>query len=219
MARKREATRARLLAAAFEVMAESGVDAAKIKDITDRADVGFGTFYNYFETKDHLASAVLDCIIDDLGRRNVFSTQGLRREDPVLVFPVSTRLVIREAAKTPIWQWWALRPDLLVDRLRDGFGPFAKRDMRDCVERGIFQIDEGEIDQAWALVCWIIVGGIHDIVVGTRPIESDGFVVQAVVALLGLDFAAARRVSNAVLPRYPAPAIDWTFSMAKAEPQ
>ena len=53
------AQRARLLEAPYDVMAEIGVDAAKIKDITDRADVGLGTFYNYFETKTNQSSVGL----------------------------------------------------------------------------------------------------------------------------------------------------------------
>lgn len=217
MARKRAITRASLLAAAFEVMADCGVDGAKIKDITDRADVGFGTFYNYFESKDDLASAVLDCMIDDLGRRNAVATKELREESPAFVFAVSTRLVIREAAKEPIWQWWAMRPDLLVDRLRDGFGPFAKRDIRDGINSGIFHIDAGDIDQAWALACWVMVGGIHDIVVGARTANDDGFVAQATAALLGLDFASAQRVSTYPLPDYPPASIDWHFSRAEVD--
>ena len=216
VAKRRRATRARLLNAAFDIMSEVGVDAAKIKDITDRADVGFGTFYNYFETKDELANQTLDCVIDDFGRRNILATKGLRSKDPALVMPVSMRLVMREAARTPMWQWWALRPDLLVDRMRDGFGPFGRRDMQDAIQRGIFHISELEIDQAWALACWMMVGGIHDIVVGDRPLESDIFVVQSIVRMMGVDLGTATRISATSLPKYSRPAIDWTFELSTA---
>ncbi|HWI85346.1 MAG TPA: helix-turn-helix domain-containing protein [Sphingomonas sp.] len=215
VAKRRRATRARLLEAAYQIMAEVGVDASKIKDITDRADVGFGTFYNYFETKDELANQVLDCVIDDYGRRNIIATRGLRRKDPALVMPVSMRLVMREMARTPMWQWWALRPDILVDRMRDGFGPFGKRDIRDAMERGIFHITEDDIDSAWALANWMMVGGIHDIVVGQRPLDSDMFVVHAIVRMMGVELEQARRISSTALPKYSAPHIDWTFELAE----
>lgn len=215
VAKRRRATRARLLHAAFEVMAEVGVDAAKIKDITDRADVGFGTFYNYFETKDELANQVLDCVINDYGRRNVIATRGLRRSDPALVMPVSMRLVMREAASAPMWQWWALRPDILVDRMRDGFGPFGKRDMQDAIDRKIFRISSEDIDSAWALAVWMMVGGIHDIVVGQRPLESDIFVVNAIMRLMGVDLELAAKISSCDLPKYTAPHIDWTFELVE----
>src|SRR5580698_5223868 len=131
--RRRRGTRARLIEAAYDVMAENGVDAAKIQDITERADVGFGTFYNYFETKDQIAAQVLDCVIDDLGRRNLAATRELRKKDPVVVICISIRLLMREAIRTPMWQWWALRPDLLVDRFREGFRPFALHDIGEAI--------------------------------------------------------------------------------------
>lgn len=214
LARRRRATRARLLQAAHKVMADVGVDAAKIKDITNLADVGFGTFYNYFESKDELAGQVLDCVINDLGRRNVIATERLRRNDPALIIPVSMRLVMQEAARTSIWQWWALRPDLLVDRMTAGFGPFGKRDIADAIERGIFHIRPDEIDSMWVLANWMMVGGIHDIVVGERPLDSDMLVVRAIMCSMGVDLSVAQRISTTKLPKYSPEDIDWTFSLA-----
>lgn len=212
-AKKRRLTRARLLEAAYEVMAEGGVDAAKIKDITDRADVGFGTFYNYFETKDELALQVLDCVINDFGQRNVLATKGMSEKDPALIMPVSIRLVLRAAIATPMWQWAALRPDLLVDRMREGFGPFGMRDMREANDRGIFKLNEEDIPAAWALAIWMMVGGIHDIVVGDRPPESETFIVKSIMRTMGVPVDVAEHISNTQLPQYPNPSIDWNFRL------
>ena len=46
--RKRE-TRSRLLEAALRLMAEKGMEGVAINEITEAADVGFGSFYNHFE--------------------------------------------------------------------------------------------------------------------------------------------------------------------------
>lgn len=213
MAKKRRTTRARLLAAAYDVMSESGVDAAKLKDITEKADVGFGTVYNYFETKDELAGQVLDCVIDDLGRRNVIATQGLGKEDPALVMPVSIRLMLRAVIAAPMWQWWALRPDLLADRMREGFGPYGMRDMRAAAERGIFTLREEDIAPTWALAVWVMVGGIHDVVVRNRPPESETFVTETIMRMMGVSVETAHRISRTDLPPFPLPDIDWTFSL------
>lgn len=213
LARRRQNTRAALLRAAYDVMGEVGVDAAKIKDITDQADVGFGTFYNYFGSKDELAGQVLDCMIDDLGRRNSAATQALRGKDPALVIPVSMRLTMREAARTPIWQWWALRPDLLVDRMSAGFGPFAKRDINDAIEREIVRIKSDEVDSIWVLANWMMVGGIHDIVVGERPLDSDKLVIRAIMSAMGVDFDRANQIATTRLPKCPPEDIDWSFAL------
>lgn len=216
LAKKRRLTRARLLEAAYHVMSEGGVDAAKIKDITDRADVGFGTFYNYFESKDQLASQVLDCLINDFGRRNIAATRGVARKDPALVMPISIRLVLRTVMASPLWQWWAMRPDLLVDRMREGFGPFAMRDMREAVRQGIFHLDEANIPDAWALAVWMMVAGIHDVAIGNRPPEIETFVTESIMRLMGVAPADAKRIATTRLPAYPAPAIDWTFNLGPA---
>lgn len=213
IAKRRRATRARFLEAAYRVMSEVGIDAAKIKDITDLADVGFGTFYNYFRDKDDLAGQVLDCLIDDYGRRNVGATKGLRRKDPALVMPISIRLVIREAAQDSMWQWWAMRPDLLVDRMRKGFAPFALRDMKDVIDRGLVQLQPEDVEPAWALGSWVMVGGIHDIVVGQRPIESESFVVESIMRMWGFSAEEAERISCTDLPSYAEPSIDWAFEL------
>ncbi|NOX52484.1 MAG: TetR/AcrR family transcriptional regulator, partial [Gammaproteobacteria bacterium] len=155
MEKKRRRTRARLLEAAYAIMSQSGVDAAKIQDVTEYADVGFGTFYNYFKSKDDLASQVLDCVIDDFGRRNVEATREIRASNPALVMPISIRLVMREAMRSPMWQWWALRPDLLVDRMTKGFGPFGLRDLEDGITRKILKISREDVEASWTLLMWV----------------------------------------------------------------
>jgi len=52
--RRRERTRQELLAAAKAVLAEKGYHNAKIVDIAAAADIGVGTFYLYYPTKDAL---------------------------------------------------------------------------------------------------------------------------------------------------------------------
>jgi AcrR family transcriptional regulator len=214
LARRRRGTRARLIKAAYDVMAENGVDAAKIQDITERADVGFGTFYNYFATKDQIAAQVLDCVIDDLGRRNIVATRDLRKKDPSLVICISIRLLMREAIRTPMWQWWALRPDLLVDRFREGFRPFALHDLRAAIVRKRIRLEMSELEVTWALATWAMVGGIHDAVIGKRSATVDMSVAASILRLYGTPTAEARQLSQTALPKYPPPTIDWTFELS-----
>ena len=52
--RRKEKTRQELLAAAKTVLAEKGYHNAKVADIAAAADLGVGTFYLYYPTKDSL---------------------------------------------------------------------------------------------------------------------------------------------------------------------
>ncbi|MET1052536.1 MAG: TetR/AcrR family transcriptional regulator [Mycetocola sp.] len=58
-ARRKERTRAALVRAAQELLANGHAHDASIKTITELADVGFGSFFNYFENKTDLFDAAL----------------------------------------------------------------------------------------------------------------------------------------------------------------
>ncbi len=55
--RRRRETRERIFRAALRLFGQRGFLATKIEDITEAADVGKGTFFNYFPSKEHLLVA------------------------------------------------------------------------------------------------------------------------------------------------------------------
>src|SRR5271170_8294283 len=52
--RRRLETRERIYRAALQIFAERGYLETTVEDITEAADVGKGTFFNYFPTKEHI---------------------------------------------------------------------------------------------------------------------------------------------------------------------
>src|SRR5246127_615369 len=52
--RRRVETRERLYRCALELFGERGYLETTVEDITEAADVGKGTFFNYFPTKEHV---------------------------------------------------------------------------------------------------------------------------------------------------------------------
>ena len=67
-ARRKTETRRRLLAAARGVFAREGLENATIAQITHEADVGFGTFYLHFATKEDAYRAVVTDGFGELAR-------------------------------------------------------------------------------------------------------------------------------------------------------
>src|ERR1700747_3362092 len=55
--RRRLETRERLYRSALELFGERGFLETTVEDITEAADVGKGTFFNYFPTKEHVLAA------------------------------------------------------------------------------------------------------------------------------------------------------------------
>src|SRR5271166_4708273 len=58
--RRREDTRRRLMKATYEIIARRGLEGLVIQDITEAADVGYGSFYNHFQSKDDVVAAVIN---------------------------------------------------------------------------------------------------------------------------------------------------------------
>src|SRR5580704_10742209 len=58
--RRRIETRERIYRAALRIFAQRGYLDTTVEDITEAADVGKGTFFNYFPTKEHVLATYGD---------------------------------------------------------------------------------------------------------------------------------------------------------------
>ena len=66
--RRKSATREALIKAAQDVIAAKGVYLAVIEEITERADVAKGSFYQYFRNRDELLNVLLTHRLEELRR-------------------------------------------------------------------------------------------------------------------------------------------------------
>lgn len=210
-------TRIRLRAVAHQLMAANGVDATTIQQIADAADIGFGTFYNYFPTKDALAVEVLDCVIHNLGERNDLATRELGEIDPVRIVANSVRFVMREMTTNPMWRWWLARLDLLVDRMRLGFGPFGLRDIDVAIGSGQYHIIDDDRTLAWSHLVWLMAAAGRDVTDGHLPPSREAACAEAVLRVMGVDNASAHDATSTVLPASPMLNIDFSFEFPAAE--
>src|ERR1019366_7028023 len=58
--RRAAETRLRLFRTALQLFADRGLSNVTVEDITEAADVGKGTFFNYFESKDHVLGVMAE---------------------------------------------------------------------------------------------------------------------------------------------------------------
>ncbi|TMB57631.1 MAG: helix-turn-helix transcriptional regulator [Deltaproteobacteria bacterium] len=91
--RRRERTRRDLLAAAVRVLAKKGLHDTKVADIAAAADIGVGTFYLHFPTKDALFDAVVeDTVVRLKGVPDRVRSRGrVQRRHPAGPGPVCRR--------------------------------------------------------------------------------------------------------------------------------
>ena len=93
--RHREEIRQRLYRAALKLFAERGFLETTVEDITDAADVGKGTFFNYFPTKEHILAA--------FGMERVAAIE--QAYDKARVSPGGVLPVLRELTTNLAGQW------------------------------------------------------------------------------------------------------------------
>lgn len=97
--RRRTEVRERLFRAALRLFAEKGFAETKVQDITEAADVGKGTFFNYFPSKDHILIAFGEM---QLGKLTAAVEQARQSSEPMPEFMRRlSRLMTEEPGRDP----------------------------------------------------------------------------------------------------------------------
>ena len=198
--RRKARTRAALIAAARELLASRDPGDVSIQEITETADVGFGSFYNHFETKNELFEAAIDEVLEEHGALFDAVTAGM--EDPAEVFAASVRLTARLPKTHPQVAKIMHRVGLRYMEAPNGLAPRALRDLTAARSAGRFQID----DPAVALACTAgaMLGVVHLGTINSKPSAIDRASDELAVNLLrmfGLPPDEAREIATRKLPK------------------
>lgn len=82
--RRSSDTRQKLIEAARSVFAVKGLDLTRIDEITERADVGKGTFYYHFGSKERLIKAMIKDVLTELSAAVNQKCEGVTELSPLL---------------------------------------------------------------------------------------------------------------------------------------
>jgi len=129
--RQRERTRRRLLDAGRTLIADRGVAGLRIQQITERADVALGSFYNHFGSKEELVEQVVTESLADLATATV-ATVG-PNADPAEAVAAANLWFIRIAYDEPDFA----RLVVNLGHADTLFGAAVHPYARQAVERGI----------------------------------------------------------------------------------
>ena len=95
--RRRQRTRETILAAAELVFRGKGIDGATVNDITEQADVAYGSFYNHFKSIDEIVQALVAASLQRVADR---TGSILEKAERVELLPcVGARVIMRT-----LWQ-------------------------------------------------------------------------------------------------------------------
>ena len=195
VARRQRRNRDALIAAARDIMTEKGVEAATMLEIAERADVGAGTVYNYFKSKDDLAIAVLETLMHDLAVRIEQVTNTF--DDPAQVYAFGLRTVLDTATNDVRWAQMLHRYEVIADAMFRRMGPFAIRDLRLASQAGRFEVSNAEL--VWRLSTHALIGASLAITTGQIPASAADQVIVRLLCMTGIGANAA--VELAARPR------------------
>ena len=198
--RRKAQTRAALVAAARTLLRTRDPAEVSIQEITDAADVGFGSFYNHFAAKQDLFDAAMDEVLEEHGAMLDELTAGI--DDPAEVFTMSIRITARFPRSHPEMAQILSRSGARYLTAPDGLAPRALRDLQRAREAGRFRFD----DPAVALACTggALLAVLHlalerRMAGDAMDRAADGLAVN-VLRMFGLPEAEARDVAGRPLP-------------------
>jgi AcrR family transcriptional regulator len=147
--RRRARTRAALVAAAQTLIAEDRTHVA-VLEITQLADVGLGSFYNHFESKDALWDAAVNDALERHGELLDRLTADI--DDPAVVFATSVRLTGRLHRTTVELSRVLVNRGVDLTHADHGLAPRALRDIEAGVASGRFRVND-------TVIALTVVGG------------------------------------------------------------
>ena len=145
--RRKMRTRAALVRAAQGFIAE-GKLAVPILEITQAADVGMGSFYNHFESKEQLFDAALTDALDQMGALLDVFTASIT--EPAEAFVTRFRLAGRLFRHRPQEAALLLSNAGSLIFSDHGLSPRARRDIAAAIDAGRFVIADPDVGLALA---------------------------------------------------------------------
>jgi AcrR family transcriptional regulator len=196
--RRKARTRQALIDAAVRLIAEGRGDRASIQEITEEADIGFGSFYNHFDSKEQLFETASTEVLERWGRMIDRACAGIT--DPAAVFSLSLRLSALLGWTHPEVGRFITGAGLDLLDAPGGLAPRALRDIEAGQAAGQFTVPHAEI--ALSAVAGGLIGllQLHQGDPDRVPVSSVDELAEACLRLLGLPAAKARRLAGLPLP-------------------
>lgn len=196
--RRKARAKEKLLHAARQIIAESGTAGLRISDVTDRADLGFGTFYTYFESKEALVEAV---VADTLtGLAGSIGATAVAASDAALAAAEAYRRFLRFATSQPELARVVVELNRSNAAFEDAVRPWARETLEHGCASGQFTIED--IDLALVSIAASALAAIRAILSGllTPGPQTESRGAEMMLRGFGLDAATAHELAWLELP-------------------
>ena len=196
--RRKARTRQAMIDAAVRLIAEGRGDRASIAEITEEADIGFGSFYNHFDSKEQLFQTASEEVLERWGQLIDRATADIT--DPAERFAVGTRISGRLGWTHPGIAGFLTGAGLDALDIPGGLAPRALRDIQAGQAAGRFTVPDAEI------VLTAVAGGLIGLLrmcqrhPGRVTETTVDQLAEAELRLLGVPADEAARLTALPLP-------------------
>lgn len=192
--RRRERTRRRLLDAGRTLIAERGVAGLRIQEITERADVALGSFYNHFPAKEDLVEQVVSESLADLAATFVALFEP--DADPAVAVAAANFRFVRMAYDEPDFARLVVNLGHSDVLFGSAVHPYARIALERGIDSGRFTVADIEVTLT------AVIGGalalIREILDGRHSPDAARAFTQHVLTSLGVEVDEAARVATAM---------------------
>jgi AcrR family transcriptional regulator len=196
--RRKVRSRRALVDAARRILAEQGTTDVSIQEITETADVGFGTFYNHFETKADLFEVAVSEVLEEYGA--ALDAACAELTDAAEIYAVGVRMTARLAIARPAVAQVLVQVGMSYAWAEQGLAARALRDIRRGIDEGRFSVADprmGLLSTAGCVLAFLQIAL-------DRPGEFDegdaDELAEMLLRMLGMTGRSARTVARRPLP-------------------
>jgi len=195
--RRKARTRSALVRAAQGFIAAGKLN-VPILELTHAADVGMGSFYNHFDSREQLFGAAVEDALDRYGAVLDELTVGL--DDPAHVFAQSFRLTGRLHRRSPELSKVLLTNGLALAGSDKGLAPRARRDIEHGVRAGRFTVGDPELAMVIVAGAALCLGQLLHDHPERDDAETTDRVTEDLLRMLGLPPDEAHEICQRPLP-------------------
>jgi AcrR family transcriptional regulator len=195
--RRKQRTRAALIKAAQTFIAAGKLN-APLQDISRAADVGVGSFYNHFESREQLFAVAVNEVLDAQGALLDVLTASI--DDPAETFACRFRLTGRLFRRRPDEGRVVVAYGLPLITSDRGMGPRGKRDIAAAVAAGRFQVADLELAIVVAGGALMGLGQLLQEQPERDDAQAVDEVTEGLLRLFGLTAKEAHRLCRKPLP-------------------
>lgn len=189
-------TRKLLVFAARELVYESEHENISIQEVTQRARVGTGTFYNYFQTKQQVFEAVLDEFRQSFTQEINAIRENLK--DPATIIAVTLKYYFLQAQDNEKWKSFITYSGLPGQHILCQEEEQCLNDIQRGVQAGRFKVDDVYFTQS--LVTGMVKHTTLELSKGRLKRSAMDDTAQYVLRMLGLPYLVARALAQSPMP-------------------